>query len=63
MTIHHIQLPTGVDQLHGLRSVLAKSAHVAFVLMVTLGTLAGSGLVLWSLSMLAHSSYGVFFGA
>jgi hypothetical protein len=31
--------------------------------MVTLGALAGTGLVLWLLSVLAHSSYAIYFGA
>jgi hypothetical protein len=63
MTTSHSQPPTGVDQQHGFRSALAKSIHVAFIVIVALGTLAGTGLVLWLLSVLATSSYGVYVGA
>ena len=62
MTTSYIQPPTGIDHHHGLRSALAKCAHVAFIAIVALGALAGTGLVLWSFSVLANSSYGVYFG-
>ncbi|MFZ0902396.1 MAG: hypothetical protein WAN71_00635 [Mycobacterium sp.] len=63
MITSDIQPPTGIDHHHdGLRSALANCARVAFIVIVALGSLAGTGLVLWLLSMLAHSSYGVYFG-
>jgi hypothetical protein len=63
MTADYTQPPTGVDGRDGRKSVLATSIHVAFVVLVTLGTLAGLGLILWLLSLLASSNYGVYFGA
>ncbi len=59
-----IQPPTGADQQHMVGSALseAETIHVAFAAMVTLGTLAGTGVVLWLLGVLANSSYGIYFG-
>jgi hypothetical protein len=62
MTTSSIQPPTGVDQQHRLRLALGNCAHVAFIVMVSLGTLAGTGIVLWLLSVLTTSSYGVYLG-
>ena len=45
-----------------LNTALSKSLQMLFVVSVTLGTLAGSGLVLWLLSVLATSRYGIYFG-
>ncbi|MGC2652035.1 MAG: hypothetical protein WA317_00200 [Mycobacterium sp.] len=63
MTDGYIQPPTGVDQQRGRKSVPANGLYAAFVVIVTLGTLAGLGLILWLLSLLASSNYGVYFGA
>jgi hypothetical protein len=63
MTTSDIQPPTGLDQQHEFSSALSKTVHAAFVVMVALGALAGTGLVLWLLSVLANSSYGIYFGA
>jgi len=63
MTTNDTQRSTGVDQQHVSRSALAKSSYVAFVVIVALVTLAGTALVLWLLSVLANSSYGVYVGA
>ena len=58
-----IQPPTGADQQHMVGSVSeTETIHVAFAAMVTLGTLAGTGVVLWLLGALANSSYGIYFG-
>jgi hypothetical protein len=46
-----------------LRSALSKSFQAAFIGTVTLGILAGTGLVLWLLKALATSTYGIYFGA
>ncbi len=62
MTASNIHPPTAVDQQHPLRSALSTSFRVAFTVTVTLGTLAGTGLVLWLLKALATSRYGVYFG-
>jgi hypothetical protein len=57
-----IQLPTDVDEQHIVRSALSGPLHVAFVAMVSVGTLSGTGFVLWLLSVLANSSYAIYFG-
>lgn len=62
MTIGFDEPSTAIDQQPALRSALANALHVAFIAMVAVGTLAGTGLVFWLLSLLAHSSYGVYFG-
>lgn len=62
MTASNIHPSTAVDQQHPLRSALSRSFGVAFMVTVTLGTLAGTGLVLWLLKALATSRYGVYFG-
>jgi hypothetical protein len=45
------------------KSALSKSIYAAFVVIVALASLAGTALVLWLLSVLANSSYGVYVGA
>ena len=45
------------------RSAVSKSLHVLFVVTVSLGTLAGTGLVLWLLAVVATSKYGIYVGA
>lgn len=62
MTASNIHPSTAVDQQNPLRSALSGSFRVAFIVTVTLGTLAGTGLVLWLLKALATSRYGVYFG-
>jgi hypothetical protein len=62
MATTDIQPPTGIDQRNRFRSALSTTLHVAFVAMVALGSLTGTGVVLWLLSVLAHSSYGIYFG-
>jgi hypothetical protein len=62
MATTNIQPPTGFDQQHIVESARSEIIHVAFAAIVTLGMLAGSGMVLWLLSALAHSSYGIYFG-
>jgi ABC-type spermidine/putrescine transport system permease subunit II len=63
MTASYIHPSTAVDQQNRLRSALSKSFQVAFIVTVTVGTLAGTGLVLWLLKALATSRYGIYFGA
>lgn len=63
MSTSYIQPQTGGNQRHDVRSAVSKSLQVLFVVTVTLGTLAGTGLVLWLLSVLATSKYGIYFGA
>jgi hypothetical protein len=63
MSTNCTQPSTGVDQQHVSRSALSKSIYAAFVVIVALATLAGTALVLWLLSLLANSSYGVYVGA
>ena len=62
MTASNTHPSTAVDQQNPLRSALSRSFRVAFIVTVTLGTLAGTGLVLWLLKALATSRYGVYFG-
>jgi hypothetical protein len=62
MTASYIRPSTAVDQQNRLRSVLSRSFHVAFIVTVTVGALAGTGLVLWLLRLLATSRYGIYFG-
>jgi hypothetical protein len=62
MATSDIQPPTGADQQHMVGSAPFETIHVAFAAMVTLGMLAGTGVVLWLLSALANSSYGIYFG-
>ncbi|BBZ69678.1 hypothetical protein MPRS_07710 [Mycobacterium paraseoulense] len=62
MTASNIRPSTAVDQQNPLRSALSTGFRVAFIVTVTLGTLAGTGLVLWLLKALATSRYGVYFG-
>jgi hypothetical protein len=62
MATSDIHPPTDIDQQHMVRSALSEILHVAFVAMVTLGTLTGTGVVFWLLSVLANSSYGIYFG-
>ncbi|BBY00976.1 hypothetical protein [Mycobacterium seoulense] len=62
MTASNIRPSTTVDQQNPLRSALSTIFRVAFIVTVTLGTLAGTGLVLWLLKALAASRYGVYFG-
>ncbi|OBH84824.1 MULTISPECIES: hypothetical protein [unclassified Mycobacterium] len=58
MTASNIHPPTAADQQNPLRSAF----RAAFIVAVTGGTLAGTGLVLWLLKALATSRYGVYFG-
>lgn len=53
---------TAVDQQNPLRSAFSRAFRAAFIVAVTGGTLAGTGLVLWLLKALATSRYGVYFG-
>ena len=62
MTAGNILPSTAVAQQNPLRSALFRSFQVAFIVTVTLGTLAGTGLVLWLLKVLATSKYGIYFG-
>jgi hypothetical protein len=62
MTASNIHPSTAVDQQNRLRSALYRSFQAAFIGIVTLGVLAGTGLVLWLLKMLATSRYGIYFG-
>jgi hypothetical protein len=62
MTASSIRSSTAVDQQNPLRSALSRSFQVAFIVTVTVGALAGAGLVLWLLKMLATSRYGIYFG-
>jgi hypothetical protein len=62
MTAGNIHPSTAADEQNPLRSALSSSFQVAFIVTVTLGTLAGTGLVLWLLKVLATSKYGIYFG-
>lgn len=62
MTIGSNLPPAAIDQQPEPRSALASARHVAFIAMVAVGALTGTGLVFWLLSLLAHSSYGVYLG-
>ncbi|OBH16569.1 hypothetical protein A9X03_21060 [Mycobacterium sp. E1715] len=62
MAASDIHPSPAVDQQKPLRSALFKSFRAAFIVAVTGGTLAGTGLVLWLLKALATSRYGVYFG-
>jgi hypothetical protein len=62
MTVSNIHPSTAVDQQNPLRSALSRSFQVAFIVTVTLGALAGTGLVLWLSKVLATSRYGIYFG-
>lgn len=62
MTADDIHPSTAVDEQNPLRSALSSSFRAAFIVAVTGGTLAGTGVVLWLLKALATSRYGVYFG-
>ncbi|OBH83826.1 hypothetical protein [Mycobacterium scrofulaceum] len=62
MTADDIHPSTAVDQQNPLRSALSRSLRAAFIVAVTGGTLAGTGVVLWLLKALATSRYGIYFG-
>jgi hypothetical protein len=62
MTASDIHPSTAVDQQNPLRSALSRSFQVALIVAVTVGVLAGTGLVVWLLKMLATSRYGIYFG-
>lgn len=62
MTASNLHPSTAVDEQNRLRSALLKSVRAAFIVAVTGGTLAGTGLVLWLLKALATSRYGIYFG-
>ncbi|OBH88410.1 hypothetical protein [Mycobacterium sp. E2733] len=62
MTASDIHPSAAADQQNPLRAALSSSFRVAFIVTVTLGTLAGTGLALWLLKALATSRYGVYFG-
>lgn len=62
MTASNIHPSTAVDRRNRLRSAFSRSFRAAFIVAVTGGTLAGTGLVLWLLKALATSRYGVYFG-
>jgi hypothetical protein len=58
-----IPSPAGNDQLPTSRSVLDTSVTAAFTALVAVGILAGAGLFIRSLTMLAASSDAVYLGA
>ncbi|OBF12696.1 hypothetical protein A5730_03875 [Mycobacterium sp. ACS4054] len=62
MTASNIHPSTAVDRQDPLRSAFSSGFRAAFIVAVTGGTLAGTGLVLWLLKALATSRYGVYFG-
>ncbi len=62
MTIRSDQPSAAIEQPAGPRSTLGSALHVAFIAIVAVGALAGTGLAFWLLSVLAHSPYGVYFG-
>jgi hypothetical protein len=62
MTIRSNLPPVAIDQQPEASSALASALHVAFIAMVAVGALTGTGLVFWLLSLLANSSYGLYFG-
>jgi nitrate reductase NapE component len=62
MATSDIQPTTLVDQQQVVRSAISGTLHVAFVAIVSVGLLFGTGFVFWLLSVLAHSSYGIYFG-
>jgi hypothetical protein len=61
MTTNDIQAAR-LNQQDEFSSALSTTLHVAFVAMVSVGVLTGTALVLWLLSLLAHSSYAIYFG-
>jgi hypothetical protein len=62
MTTGSVQPSAALDQQPEASSALAGALHVAFIAMVSVGALTGTGLVFWLVSLLAHSSYGLYFG-
>jgi hypothetical protein len=62
MTASYVHPSSAVEQQNPLRSALSRSFHVIFIVAVTVGSLAGTVLVLWLLKMLAASRYGIYFG-